>query len=229
MAASTIGGGPPDVGVLAGQVGPQPLDHLGDQPGLAVPVTPIGWHGQRRHVRGSSVVPAPTPAARARSTGRPRVRAAVEVGGLPTDCHGRPWTAAATGLVPIPAPPPTKTSSRVVALAQGEHPERAAQVQPVTDLELVGQVPGEQPVRVHLDHELQAAVLRLEVLAMENDRCSPVPGTAMSMYCPGKNLISLGSTSRSTRCRMSWVTGSFAITSATASTIGRPDRIISSS
>jgi len=38
-----------------------------------------------------------------------------------------------------------------------------------------------------------------DVLAIENDRVSSVPGTAMSTYCPGKNLISRGSTSSSTR------------------------------
>ncbi len=70
---------------------------------------------------------------------------------------------------------------------------------------------------------------RLDVLAMENERTASVPGTAMSMYWPGKNLISAGSISRSTRCRMSWVTGSLATTSATPCWIGRPERIISSS
>ena len=69
----------------------------------------------------------------------------------------------------------------------------------------------------------------LEVLAIENERTWSVPGTAMSMYWPGKNLTSAGSTRRSTRCRMSCVTGSFETTSATACWIGRPERIISSS
>ena len=51
----------------------------------------------------------------------------------------------------------------------------------------------------------------------------------MSTYWPGKNLISAGSISRSTRCRMSWVTASLDTTSATPCWIGRPERIISSS
>ena len=70
---------------------------------------------------------------------------------------------------------------------------------------------------------------RLEVFAIENDRVASVPGTAMSMYCPGKNLTSAGSISRSTRCRRSCVTGSLATTSARACWMGRPDLIISSS
>ena len=69
----------------------------------------------------------------------------------------------------------------------------------------------------------------LEVLAIENDRTSPVPGTAMSMYWPGKKLTSAGSIRRSTRWRMSWVTWSLETTSATACWIGRPERIMSSS
>ena len=52
---------------------------------------------------------------------------------------------------------------------------------------------------------------RFGVLAMENDRVAWWPGTWKSMYWPGKYLISSGSISRTTRCRMSWVTGSFAI------------------
>ena len=70
---------------------------------------------------------------------------------------------------------------------------------------------------------------RLEVFAIEKDRISSVPGTAMSMYWPGKNLISSGSSSRRIRCRMSWVTASLDTTSATPCWIGRPERIISSS
>ncbi len=70
---------------------------------------------------------------------------------------------------------------------------------------------------------------RLDVFAIENDRVASVPGIAMSTYWPGKNVISVGSTSRSTRCRMSWVTGSLDTTSATASWIGSPERIMSSS
>ena len=70
---------------------------------------------------------------------------------------------------------------------------------------------------------------RLEVLAIEKERTAPVSGIAMSMYWPGKNLISVGSISRSTRCRMSWVTASLDTTSVTACWIGRPERIISSS
>ena len=68
-----------------------------------------------------------------------------------------------------------------------------------------------------------------DVLAIENDRVSFVPGTAISTYCPGKNLKSSVSTSLSTRCRMSCVTGLLATTSATASLIGSPDLIMSSS
>ncbi len=64
---------------------------------------------------------------------------------------------------------------------------------------------------------------------MEKDRTASVPGMAMSMYWPGKNLISSGSIIRSTRCRMSWVTASLDTTSATPCWIGRPERIISSS
>ena len=64
---------------------------------------------------------------------------------------------------------------------------------------------------------------------MENERVAPDPGTSMSMYWPGKNLTSAGSISFSTRCRMSWVTGSLDTTSATACVIGRPERIMSSS
>ena len=70
---------------------------------------------------------------------------------------------------------------------------------------------------------------RLEVFAIENDRTASVSGMAMSMYCPGKNLISSGSSSRSTRWRMSWVTASLDTTSATPCWMGRPERIISSS
>jgi hypothetical protein len=69
----------------------------------------------------------------------------------------------------------------------------------------------------------------LEVLAIENDRTWSVPGTEMSMYWPGKNFTSAGSTRRSTRWRMSCVTGSLETTSATACWMGRPERIISSS
>ena len=69
----------------------------------------------------------------------------------------------------------------------------------------------------------------LEVFAIENDRTWSVPGTAMSMYWPGKNLTSPGSIRRSTRWRMSCVTGSLDTTSATACWIGRPERIMSSS
>ena len=67
------------------------------------------------------------------------------------------------------------------------------------------------------------------MLAMEKDRVSSVPGTVMSTYWPGKNFSSAGPVSRSTRCRMSWVTGSLDTTSASASWIGRPFLIISSS
>ena len=42
----------------------------------------------------------------------------------------------------------------------------------------------------------------------------------MSTYWPGQYAISFGSTSLSTRCRMSWVTWSLESTSATASWIG---------
>ena len=70
---------------------------------------------------------------------------------------------------------------------------------------------------------------RADVLAMENDRVSPLPGTAMSTYCPGKNLNGTSWVIPSTRCLRSWVTGSLAITSAVNCWIGRPDRIISSS
>jgi hypothetical protein len=66
-------------------------------------------------------------------------------------------------------------------------------------------------------------------LAIENERLSAVSGTVMSRYCPGKNLISSGSTSFSTRWCRSWVTGSFDTTSATPFRSGRPDRMISSS
>ena len=67
------------------------------------------------------------------------------------------------------------------------------------------------------------------MFAIENDRLSSVPGTVKSRYWPGKNLISSGSTSLTTRWRMSWVTGSFATTSTTPFRSGRPDRMISSS
>ena len=70
---------------------------------------------------------------------------------------------------------------------------------------------------------------RADVLAMENDRTSSVPGTVTSTYCPGKNLNSSSPVRASTRCRMSPVTGSLATTSATASVTGSPDLIISSS
>ena len=70
---------------------------------------------------------------------------------------------------------------------------------------------------------------RLEVFAIEKDRVASVPGTAMSTYWPGKNVISAGSMSRSTRCRRSCVTGSIDTTSATAFWMGSPERIISSS
>ena len=72
-------------------------------------------------------------------------------------------------------------------------------------------------------------VSRLVVLAMENERTASVPGMVKSMYWPGKNLIWSGSTSRTTRCRMSCVTASLDTTSTTPCWIGRPERIISSS
>ncbi len=67
------------------------------------------------------------------------------------------------------------------------------------------------------------------MFAIENERVTSVPGTAMSMYWPGKKVISAGSISRSTRCRRSCVTASIDTTSATAFWMGSPDRIISSS
>ena len=70
---------------------------------------------------------------------------------------------------------------------------------------------------------------RFGVFAIENDRDSSVPGTTKSMYCPGKNLISSGSTSLTTRCRRSCVTGSFATTSTVPFRSGSPPRMISSS
>jgi hypothetical protein len=45
---------------------------------------------------------------------------------------------------------------------------------------------------------------RSGTLAIEYDRLSEVSGTVMSRYCPGKNLISAGSISFSTRWRRSW-------------------------
>ena len=70
---------------------------------------------------------------------------------------------------------------------------------------------------------------RFGVFAMENDRVAWWPGTSKSMYWPGKYLISSGSISRTTRCRMSCVTGSFAITSTVPCRRGSPEAIISSS
>ena len=68
----------------------------------------------------------------------------------------------------------------------------------------------------------------LEMLAIENDRVSSVPGTAMSTYWPGQNAISVGSISLSTRWRMSWVTGSFETTSATGllDRVAGPDHLL---
>ena len=54
------------------------------------------------------------------------------------------------------------------------------------------------------------------VHATEKDRLSSVPGMVMSKYWPGKYATFYGSTSWSTRCRMSWVTGSLDATCATA-------------
>ena len=70
---------------------------------------------------------------------------------------------------------------------------------------------------------------RFGVFAIENDRVSSVPGTTKSMYWPGKNLISSGSMSFTTRWRRSWVTGSFDTTSTTPVRSGSPPRMISSS
>ena len=70
---------------------------------------------------------------------------------------------------------------------------------------------------------------RFGVFAIENDRVSSVPGTSKSMYCPGKNLISSGSTSLTTRWRRSCVTASFETTSTVPLRSGRPPRMISSS
>ena len=70
---------------------------------------------------------------------------------------------------------------------------------------------------------------RFGVLAMENDRVAWWPGTWKSRYWPGKYLISSGSISLTTKCRMSWVTGSFATTSTVPFRSGSPDWIISSS
>ena len=70
---------------------------------------------------------------------------------------------------------------------------------------------------------------RFGVFAMENDRVAWWPGTWKSRYWPGKNLISSGSISLTTRWRMSWVTGSFAMTSTVPCRSGSPDWIISSS
>jgi hypothetical protein len=69
----------------------------------------------------------------------------------------------------------------------------------------------------------------LDVLAIEKERLSSVPGILMSMYCPGKKVTSAGSISLSTRWRRSCVTVSRDTTSATAFTMGSPERIISSS
>ena len=66
-------------------------------------------------------------------------------------------------------------------------------------------------------------------LAIEKDRLSSVPGTAMSTYWPGKKASGVSPSVRSTRCRMSPVTGSMLSTSASTSRIGKPERIMSSS
>ena len=69
----------------------------------------------------------------------------------------------------------------------------------------------------------------LVVLAIENDRVTSASGIAMSTYWPGQYSICCGSTSRTTRWRMSCVTRSTDTTSATACWIGWPARIMSSS
>ena len=67
------------------------------------------------------------------------------------------------------------------------------------------------------------------VFAIEKDLVASWPGTWKSMYWPGKYAISSGSTSLTTRWRMSWVTGSFATTSTVPFLSGSPEAIISSS
>lgn len=68
-----------------------------------------------------------------------------------------------------------------------------------------------------------------EVLAIENDRCSSVPGMEMSTYCPGWKRRPASGSSFSRTSEMSCVRPVIDSTVVPAVTTGRPDRIMSSS
>jgi hypothetical protein len=65
--------------------------------------------------------------------------------------------------------------------------------------------------------------------AIEKDRRCSVPGTAMSMYCPGWKRNAPGSGSASRTCEMSWLSSVISATVVCTVTTGSPDLIMSSS
>ena len=134
-----------------------PPDHLGDQPGLAVPPVAAGGLGQRGDVAElrQRLVQRPQLGLEAQVT---LAAGTVVVGGLAGD--------AALGHGPQqrqdgrhPGAAADEDQVGVVALAQGEHPVRAAEAEPVPHLQRGVEEVGEQSVRVDLDHELELAAV----------------------------------------------------------------------
>ena len=201
---------PADVGVGALQVEAGPAQDVGDQAGLAVPVV-VARLGKCWHVTEVRQFLLELPQFGVEAEVR-FAAGAVVVGRLPVDAAlGHRPQQRQDRRHPGPAADEDQVLARVVP--EGEHPERAGHPEPVADRDIGVQEPGEQPVGVDLDDELQQPVPRRGVGHGERPGLLGVRDREVQVLAREELQRLVRSVSRTTRWRRSCVTFSFDTTS----------------